>query len=335
MIKAVHFQNFKVLKRATLPLDRFTLIVGPNGSGKSTAFQGLQAVGRPREFAFENVINFQAKARRDANVVVTIEWDKPFDGLQFYSFWTDKDVSGPLAGNTGGLSGPEVRKLTESLPNIAAVYAFDPKILASACAIVPGVLFSQDGAGFAAVLDTLHSMEHERFEALNNEFSRWLPEFERILLDVLGHGQKGVVLRTSDGYRIPANQLSHGTLLALALLTLAYLPDPPSLVCLEEPDRGIHPRLLREVRDALYRLAYPESVGETRGPVQVIATTHSPYLLDLFRDHPEEIVIAERLDHEATFQRLTDRPDMEDILRDAPLGDLWYSGVLGGVPSHL
>jgi predicted ATPase len=118
------------------------------------------------------------------------------------------------------------------------------------------------------------------------------------------------------------------------MLSLAYLPDPPSIVCLEEPDRGIHPRLLRDVRDALYRLSYPEQFGEEREPVQVIATTHSPYMLDLFKDHPEEIVIAQKEGQEARFERLADRPDVDEILQDAHLGDLWYSGILGGVPAE-
>ncbi len=84
-----------------------------------------------------------------------------------------------------------------------------------------------------------------------------------------------------DGHAIPAQDLSQGTLFALAILTLAHIPEPRPIVCFEEPDRGIHPRLLREVRDALYRLSYPGKFGEDRAPVQVIATTHSPYFLDL------------------------------------------------------
>lgn len=120
----------------------------------------------------------------------------------------------------------------------------------------------------------------------------------------------------------------------LAILTLAYIPDPPPIVCLEEPDRGIHPRLLRDVRDAIYRLSYPENYGEKRDAVQVIATTHSPYLLDLFRDHPEEVVIANKVGQDVRFERLSDRDELDEILGDAQLGDAWYSGVLGGVPSH-
>ena len=55
--------------------------------------------------------------------------------------------------------------------------------------------------------------------------------------------------------------------------------------------------------------------------------------LDLFRDHPEEIVIAEKVGLEAKFTRLSDRADLEEILGDAPLSEVWYSGVLGGVPA--
>ncbi len=118
------------------------------------------------------------------------------------------------------------------------------------------------------------------------------------------------------------------------MLTISYLPSPPPIVGIEEPDRGIHPRLLRDIRDALYRLAYPEDFGEKREPVQVIATTHSPYMLELFRDHPEEIVIAEKVGNEARFHRLADRPDIEEILQDTSLGEAWYSGILGGVPQE-
>ncbi|MGA2497986.1 MAG: ATP-binding protein [Tepidisphaeraceae bacterium] len=146
-------------------------------------------------------------------------------------------------------------------------------------------------------------------------------------------GQKwfSLRLRSARGV-VPAKTLSQGTLLAMAMLTLAYLPDPPSVVCIEEPDRGLHPRLLRDVCDVLRRLAYPKDAGDDREPVQVIATSHSPSMLDLFRDRPEEVVITERNNGNVSFHRLSDRADLSEILHDTNLGDLWYAGVLGGVP---
>ena len=44
MIKSIHYENFKSLRDATLPLGQFTLLIGANGSGKSTALQVLKVI---------------------------------------------------------------------------------------------------------------------------------------------------------------------------------------------------------------------------------------------------------------------------------------------------
>jgi predicted ATPase len=133
---------------------------------------------------------------------------------------------------------------------------------------------------------------------------------------------------------VPADELSEGTLYLLGVLALAFDPEPPYLLCIEEVDRGIHPRTLREIRDALYRLSYPKSHGLDRRPVQIITTSHSPYFIDLFRTHPEEIVISHKHGRAAVFSRLTDREDLPELLREGSLGDMWFSGILGGVPEE-
>ena len=75
-----------------------------------------------------------------------------------------------------------------------------------------------------------------------------------------------------------------------------------------------------------------EQLSPNRTDPHACITTHSPLLLDLYRDHPEEIVLAERHGAEAMFSRLIDKPNAQELLGSAPLGDLWYSGILGGVP---
>ena len=199
----------------------------------------------------------------------------------------------------------------------------------------PAVELSPNGHNLAGVMDSLRDKDPERFEALNDEIGRWLPEFDRILFETPNTGHRAFLLRTRKGHHaLPARDLSQGTVLALAILTMAYLPDPPPLIGIEEPERGVHPRLLRNIQTALYRLSYPKQFGEDRQPVQVIATTHSPYFLDLYKDHPEEIVIAQKTADGAAFQRLSDQPHIMEVLDDAPLGEVWYSGILGGVPAE-
>jgi predicted ATPase len=170
---------------------------------------------------------------------------------------------------------------------------------------------------------------------LEAEFCRIMPEFSGLDFRRVGNDRVELQARLADGgERLPAENLSQGTLYLLAILTLAHAPEPPGIVCLEEADRGVHPRLLREVRDALYRLSYPLEEAGGRAPVQVIATTHSPYLLDLFKDHPEEVVLANKQGNAATFERLSERADIMELMKEAHLGDLWYSGILGGVPGE-
>jgi predicted ATPase len=335
MIESVQFRNLKALRDTTLPLGRFTLIVGPNGSGKSTALWALLAAGN-MDLDFNKIATAGNVANN--NVEVVLHWGGTFAGSVTYAAWAPNGLRRKDTNFSEALPRDVVQVLRDQLETILSairIYSFDAPSIAAPTSLEPLMTLGSNGRNLAVVLDQLRDREPERFERLNEEMGRWLPEFDRILFDTPAANQRTFLLRTREGqHKIPASELSQGTLIALAILTLAYIPDPPPIVCLEEPDRGIHPRLLRDVRDAIYRLSYPENYGEKRDPVQVIATTHSPYFLDLFKDHPEEVVIADKLGLDVRFERLSDREDLDEILGEVQLGDAWYSGVLGGVPSH-
>jgi predicted ATPase len=324
MFESIKFQNFKALRDTTLPLSRFTLIVGPNGSGKSTALNAFFALQN------SNLLNETRSVgiSQSEKVNLTAIWKSDQSEANDSQVWVEwsSGFQGPFS------RGADQQKAKAALGR-SRIYAFDAIAITAPVLLQPNIELANTGANLAGVLDRLRDQNPERFEALNEQIGRWIPEFDRILFETLQPGQRSISLRTREGgHSIKAKNLSQGTLIALALLTIAYQPVPPSIVCLEEPDHGLHPRLLRDVRDALYRLAYPEGSKEKREPVQVIATTHNPYFLDLFREHPEEIVIAEKVGLESKFSRLSDRKDLDEILGDAPLSEVWYSGVLGGVP---
>ena len=334
MFESIQFNNFKALRDTTLPLSRFTLIVGPNGSGKSTALNAIFYLRAPHVCNFQQIQS--ATVPNAGEVKVTANWKEPANEYRVFTNWTLNGHSGtsfsPVQSH-GQFHSNKPQRPQIAL-NRARFYSLDAAAIAASVILQPQIELAESGANLAGVLDRLRDQHPERFEALNEQLGRWIPEFNRILFETPQQGQRSISLRTREGgHSIKATNLSQGTLIALALLTIAYLPEPPSIVCLEEPDHGLHPRLLRDVRDALYRLAYPEGSQEKREPVQVIATTHNPYFLDLFREHPDEIIIAEKIGLEAKFSRLSDRKDLEEILGDAPLSEVWYSGVLGGVPT--
>jgi predicted ATPase len=213
-------------------------------------------------------------------------------------------------------------------------YILDHKAMSAPSKRTDGAELRADGGNLAAVLANIRERAPDAFSALTEEMLRITGEFRS--LELVEHPDGGVEfsLRLAENGVVTADELSQGTLYLLALLALTFDPDPPHVLCIEEIDRGIHPRTLREIRDALYRLSYPKSSGSDRRPVQIITTSHSPYFIDLFRDHPEEVVISHKRGRAAVFSRLSDRPDLPELLREGSLGDMWFSGILGGVPEE-
>ena len=346
MIESIEFTNFKALRKTKLQLAPFTLLLGPNGSGKSTVLQGLNCIGAMSADGIGNPASAAARlgmtqpsllsitaGKRDAPVEIKVRLrlnNQHFVAI-FHWLPTGRLVADFTHEGGAALQQHELMPCKQWLGRIQT-FSLNADEIGKPVQVNSGPL-KMDGAGLAAVLDDVKDNHQERWDSLLAELREWLPEFDSIQFDKPLAGQKAIVLRTkTGGHRIPAKDLSQGTLIALALLTLAYSPNPPSVIGLEEIDRGLHPRLLRHLQDALYRLSYPESCGEQLcPPIQVIATTHSPYLLDLYREHPEEVVLAQKKGLEVEMHCLKDIEHFEEILGDSPLSDVWYSGVLGGV----
>ncbi|MBE2215210.1 MAG: ATP-binding protein [Opitutaceae bacterium] len=210
----------------------------------------------------------------------------------------------------------------------------DPGALARPVVRDTAPVLGPDGAGLAAALAALRRGDATRWSALLAEFRRMLPDYADIIAGQTVEGLMAFSVADVRGRNLPARNLSQGTLVILAILALVFAPERPTVLCLEEIERGIHPRLLRDVRDLLYRLSFPEDCGDTAPAVQVITTTHSPYILDLFADTPEDVILATRAGgtEGASFKRLSDVPEVGELMREGRLGDLWYSGIFGGNP---
>jgi len=126
-----------------------------------------------------------------------------------------------------------------------------------------------------------------------------------------------------------SQQMSDGVLRLLAVTSLLYLDRIPSVITFEEPENGVHPQLIREVVQILRELTQRKPPNRC----QVFMTTHSPYVLDEFYDHPEEVYCMDRPHPQAgaTIVRLSDNKQL-NIARNSfrqSLGEAWTSGLLG------
>lgn len=138
--------------------------------------------------------------------------------------------------------------------------------------------------------------------------------------DVSIEGGTVQVFFTEGDFTIPATRLSDGTLRYLCLLAILCDPNPPPLVCIEEPELGLHPDILPKVADLLVKASER---------TQLIVTTHSDILVDALTERPEAVLVCEKHEGRTQIERL-DPSTLAVWLDKYRLGELWTKGQLGG-----
>jgi predicted ATPase len=138
--------------------------------------------------------------------------------------------------------------------------------------------------------------------------------------DVQIEGGTVQVFLHEDGVTIPATRLSDGTLRYLCLLAILCHPNPPPLVCIDEPELGLHPDILPTLAGLM---------REASERCQLIVTTHSDVLVDAMTDTPEAVLVCEKHDGATQFRRLS-ATELQPWLERYRLGELWTRGEIGG-----
>ena len=121
--------------------------------------------------------------------------------------------------------------------------------------------------------------------------------------------------RTTYGNLLSADNVSDGVILALAYMAICHQPDPPSILLIEEPETGVHYASLEKIVSMLRQLSDEKHV-------QIIMTTHSPYLLDCVK--PEDVRVFAKDDEGAVrAARLSDYPDVDEMKKHFMTGEIW------------
>lgn len=164
-----------------------------------------------------------------------------------------------------------------------------------------------------------------RFRAKSATKKKLLSELRHLLDGVTDFDvsvQAGTVQLFLEEYgrTIPSTRLSDGTLRYLALLAILCDPAPPRVVCIEEPELGLHPDLLPHVARLMI---------EASERCQIIATTHSDVIVDALSEHADSVIVCDRGESGSTMRRL-DAEKLKPWLEDYRLGQLWSKGEIGG-----
>jgi predicted ATPase len=188
----------------------------------------------------------------------------------------------------------------------------------------PAVRLAPNGANLASVLYSIQQQHPAIWKEIEEMLETAYPGFFSIRFPPEG-GDGKVLLRwwerpyeRESGFS--ANFLSDGTLKLLCLIAILKSPEPPPLICIDEPELGLHPDWIKLVAELMQSAA---------SRTQLVVTTHSPQLVA--RLSPEQVIVAEKQDGESQL-RLLSEEKLEKWLKEFNLGELWLAGHFGGRP---
>jgi len=179
-----------------------------------------------------------------------------------------------------------------------------------------------DGSNLSSVIYQLKTSNERDYRGLL-KFLQFVEPLADLINFVVAPDNKGVYmfLEDSKGNRIPAPNISNGTLLFLALSYILTVPHGRPfypLLMIEEPENGLHVKLLRDLVTLGCVSPYQP---------QLIFTTHSPYFIDLFDDKLDHVFVMKRAVGYSRLDSL-DPQQVKKRLEEYPLGEQHFREML-------
>lgn len=212
--------------------------------------------------------------------------------------------------------------LRKAIESIAVYDNFDTRErskLRSPTEFSTDIRLRKSGENLTQILNELKLNHSFDFERLEDAFHNVNTNYRSIEITNL-YGQSYLSIREKNMSRsIGAQHISDGTLRFLLSECIFYNPLRGVLIAIDEPERGLHPDMIRSVAEMM-KYASKES--------QIIVATHSPQLLNQF--DLEDILVFEKDDENSTFVKRVSEKDFPEWEGEYLPGQMWLLGLLGG-----
>lgn len=340
MIRRIRLQDFKTHADTTVELGRLTVLVGPNGCGKTSVLSALHEVSQLPRTSFHSIFaddrHPQHLIRRGSHGFgLSLDgdgWSLALNAPLKPEGHVIPELYATLDGNPPALLNLEQypQRPQFGIPPliVAAITStvsvrLDARSLARPAPLTDHPQLGIDGFGLAAVIAAMLLDGSDRLRAIVDDVRRVVPQVcglrvRTVNLSIeggrpMGHGE---LLVDFDGARgVPAHAVSEGTLIAIGLLTLLHGEARPRLILLDDIDQTLHPKAQWELVGVLRRMMKSDL------EVQIVATTHSPYLVDKLE--AEEVrVMALDANGISHCRALSDHPRAAALLEVLSTGEL-------------
>jgi predicted ATPase len=322
-IKSLKIDNFKTLLNFELiEPNPFSVFVGANGVGKSNIFEALEYLNFN---CFSNSVNADELFGGTKNF---LNFNKQFESLNITirDFYNDQIVFDKNPENSAGLEmkgflnfrfGPTVGSFLENM----LIENFSRIFITTKEANKLNLSNSDKKLNFNCdnLENVLRRVLENPIKAL--EIKEWLnllrPGFSDIKIEK-DISEKSFIQFYEEGYEKPfgKNLISDGTYNILYLLTAIYQTDEPQFLCIEEPENGLNPYVIKEL------VTFFREQCKEKGHY-IWINTHSQTLVNQLKT--EEIIIINKENGITVPKQIKDKN-----MHGLPMDEAWLTNVLGG-----
>lgn len=165
----------------------------------------------------------------------------------------------------------------------------------------------EDAGNLSAVLFYLMTEYPVLFDTLQQHLRSVVPGFRGLKVKARGGPGEVIAFWQENGFddELSLADLSDGILRLICWIVLCVHPKPPTLICIDEPDQGVHPRTLPILAGLL---------NKASERTQVFVATHASYFLMQF--DISHIAVLRKENGEAKFYKPSNSQILMDNLSD-------------------
>lgn len=351
MISRVAIKNFKNLRDLTIELEPLTVLVGANACGKTSVLEAIQLAERemsdghsPGQISGERHLDWIYTRGGSGGLSITLRTE---DGVTSFEFPPPSGFP-PRIDRMGTclwslrLAHPDTARIAQQrlLVSPLQYLRLVPATIAKPSyseAVFPEI--GPDGEGTASVLAYMALNDPDSFNELTRFVRELVPglrqiRFRKVVVtkaetEWIRIGDSAVERSTPRSYSgeailfdyehakdVAAHTLSEGTLILLGFMTVLFGPMRPKVVLMDDLEHGLHPKAQKSLLASLRRV-----MKMTPG-LQIIATSHSPYLLDELRPEEVRLMTVDAEGH-AVCGQFKDHPHFAQWKDEMAPGELW------------
>jgi predicted ATPase len=298
----IEISGYRCFQSVAVGLAPLTVLIGPNDSGKSTFLSAIRAI-----------IGAHHNGRADT-------WRQSLNGFHI--------GLGVAPNHRVELRRDGLHSATFSLDELRPIGYF--RLPSDGLQLLgPGFHEShgppsldERGAHLPGLLDYMLRRNRGRFDAFVAAAKARIDGLEDIEVATPTPAERRVDLKIENGLVLPYDMCSTGVRQLLFYLGLAYHPEPPRLILIEEPENGLHPKRLQEVMALFREMTQGKHGGRAS---QIILTTHSPLLLDCVDLEADQVLVFRRNDDGSRTAEPVDAERMKTYLDEFMLGEVWLN----------